>query len=85
MKGITKSGFKYEISKNRLNNYELLECMAEVDNNPLVFPKLLKLLLGEEQKEKLLNHIREKDGTVPVENVRDIIEEILKGHNETKN
>ena len=30
-KGETKSGFKFEISERRLNNYELLELIGEVD------------------------------------------------------
>lgn len=85
MKGITKSGFEYEISKNRLNNYELLEYISQIDENPLVMPKLLKSLLGEEQKKKLIEHAREEDGTVPIEKISKLIEEILKGNSDLKN
>ena len=64
-KGKTKSGFVYELTDNRINNFELLEVMSEVDENPLLVPKMLSLLLGDEQKQKLYDHLRDKDGTVP--------------------
>ena len=39
LKGKTKSGFKYEVSDDMLNNYELIEVLADVDTNPLLLPK----------------------------------------------
>ena len=49
VKGKTPSGFKFEISERRLNNYELLELIGEVDEgNGQAFPKVLKLLFGDE-------------------------------------
>lgn len=74
---ITKSGFKYEISKERLNNYELLEYISEVDTNPLIIPKLLEALLGKNQKQKLIEHLRDKKGLVPTEKLVEEIKEIL--------
>lgn len=74
---ITKSGFKYEISKERLNNYELLEYISEVDTNPLIIPKLLEALLGKKQKQKLIEHLRDKKGLVPTEKLVEEIKEIL--------
>lgn len=74
---ITKSGFKYEISKERLNNYELLEYISEVDTNPLIIPKLLEALLGKNQKKKLIEHLRDKKGLVPTEKLVEEIKEIL--------
>nr|DAT56244.1 MAG TPA: hypothetical protein [Caudoviricetes sp.] len=74
---ITKSGFKYEISKERLNNYELLEYISEVDTNPLIIPKLLEALLGKKQKQKLIEHVRDKKGLVPTEKLVEEIKEIL--------
>ena len=42
IKGKTPSGFKFEISERRLNNYELLELIGEVDEgNGQAFPKVL--------------------------------------------
>ena len=36
LKGKTKTGFEYEFDEKILKNYELVELLAEVDDNPLV-------------------------------------------------
>lgn len=76
--GKTKSGFEYEVSDAAMNNYELVEVLAEVDANPLLLPRLLKMLLGDEQKKRLMNHLRTEDGNVPIDAVSDEIMEIFK-------
>lgn len=83
IKGVTSTGFEYEIEKSRLSNYELLENLSELDNNPLILPKVLKLLLGS-NVEKLKNHVRGKDGFVNVETLMKETEEILQGPKEIK-
>lgn len=85
IQGKTTSGFKYALDPDRLNNYELLEYMAEVDNNALLFPKVLKLLLGEEQKNALTEHLRDDEGIIPLEKVNDELMEIFTGNQQTKN
>lgn len=65
-KGKTETGFKFEVNDNIAEDYELIEMIAEVDENPLVTPKLLNKLLGKEQVKALKDHIREEDGTVNV-------------------
>lgn len=65
-KGKTETGFKFEVKDNIVEDYELIEMIAEVDENPLITPKLLKKLLGTEQVKALKDHIREEDGTVNV-------------------
>lgn len=65
-KGTTETGFKFEVNDNIAEDYELIEMIAEVDENPLVTPKLLNKLLGTEQVKALKDHIREEDGTVNV-------------------
>lgn len=42
-KGTTKTGFPFDISMERMENYEVVETIAEIDENPLVLPRLLKL------------------------------------------
>ncbi|WZU00308.1 hypothetical protein MGH68_11965 [Erysipelothrix sp. D19-032] len=58
LKGITKSGFNYEVTDERLDDYELIEALLEVDTNPILLPKVIKLLLGESQKNELIDHIK---------------------------
>ncbi|WP_010247754.1 hypothetical protein [Peptoniphilus rhinitidis] len=81
----TSTGFVYKINENALNNFELLDLFAEVDENPLLLPKLLNMLLGEEMKKKLYDHVRLEDGTVPVDKVSNELMEIITGNAEIKN
>lgn len=69
IKGKTKSGFKYQIDEVKLDDMELFDLFAEVDTNPLLFPKILSEVLGEEQKKALYDHCRADDGRVPVDTV----------------
>ncbi|HJG23408.1 hypothetical protein F6X86_13565 [Enterococcus durans] len=85
MKGKTKSGFEYKISKERLDNYELLEAIVELETNPLTLSKVVIMLLGKEQTEKLKDHLRTKDGIVPAEKMSEEITEIFQSHSNTKN
>lgn len=85
LKGKTKSGFKYEISDESLNDYELVELLSEVDENPLLLPKLIKALLGEEQKHNLIEHIRTESGGVPMDALADEVAEIFREGRQTKN
>ena len=82
--GVTKSGFEYSIPKKNLNNYELVEVLGEVDTNPLFLPKVLKLLLGKEQVEKLKNHLRDNDGIVDTDKMTAELEDIFKAQKKLK-
>lgn len=77
IQGKTNSGFKFEIDENQLKNYEFVELVAEVDENELLMPKLLKLLLGN-QVEALKDHIRDENGIVPIEKMVEEIKDIFK-------
>lgn len=83
--GKTKSGFEFEISKERLNNYELLELIGELEENPLALSKVVVLLLGKEQTQQLKDHLRTEDGIVPSEKMSAEITEIFQSQSATKN
>lgn len=85
IEGVTKSGFAYSIDKNRLQNYELLEVLVDVDENPILMPKLLVMLMGKEEKDKLIDFLRIEDGTVPSDKVAETIAEIFEEVGELKN
>lgn len=76
--GQTKSGFKYEFAKERLENYELLELLGELEEKPVILPKVINLLLGKKQSTKLKDHVRDDEGLVPSEKISKEIEEIFK-------
>ena len=83
--GVTKSGFAYEISEARLKNYELVELLADVDTNPLLLPKLVKAMLGDELADKLKDHIRDDEGLVDLEKINLEIAEIFESQKAIKN
>ena len=85
VKGKTPSGFKFEISERRLNNYELLELIGEVDEgNGQAFPKVLKLLFGDEQAKAFKDHLREEDGIVPTEKISEELKSVFETIREVK-
>ena len=85
LKGTTKSGFRYEVTTERLNNFELVETLSEVDENPLLLPKVLNLLLGERQSKNLKNYLRDEEGLVSTDKIRETIEDIFAAQNKIKN
>lgn len=85
LQGKTKSGFNYEVAEEQLNNYELLEAIGEIDDNPLAISKVVNLLLGKEKTKELKDHVRKENGIVPVDKLTDEITEIFESHKEVKN
>ena len=55
--GVTKSGFTYSILEKNVRNYELVEALGELETNPLALPRVMNLLLGKEQAQKLIDKI----------------------------
>lgn len=85
IKGKTKTGFSYVLSQERLNNYEMLEVLSELDDNPMELPKLVNLLLGKDEAIRLKNHVRTDDGLVPAEALMAEIKAIFENQKQTKN
>lgn len=86
IKGKTSSGFNFEISKDVINNYELIENLGELDDNPIILGKIVKQILGKEQTGKLKDHIRNENGIVPIDKMtQEIIGIFQSAGKETKN
>lgn len=75
--GTTSSGFKFKIDEVDLNDMEFIELMAEAEENPLKYPKMVERMLGKEQKQKLYDHVRTKEGRVPPDAIANVVEEIF--------
>jgi len=84
LKGKTSTGFEFAIPKNTLDNYELVEALGDIDTNPLAVTKVVNLLLGEEQKNLLKDHVRNEEGTVTTTALISEIEDIFKTQSEVK-
>lgn len=83
--GKTTSGFEYSLDPDKLNDYELLEKIGEIEENPFVLTNVFNIVLGKEQVEKLKDHLRSEDGTVPIEKMTAEITEIFNTQPEIKN
>lgn len=84
--GKTKSGFEFEIEDERLDDYELLEKLCEIDKgNSSELTSAIADFLGEEQKEALKEHIRNKNGRISAKRMVGEFAEILNATKEGKN
>lgn len=82
LRGTTKSGFEFEIDEVRLNDMEFLDALAETQEDVLAFSKVNTMLLGTEQKKRLYDHLRDDNGHVPIEAMKEAIEDIFKSSGE---
>ena len=84
--GVTKNGFKFEITDERTDNMELIDALADIDEGkPLAVSKVLTLLLGPEQKKRMYDFVRSEEGIVSAQAVSEMLLEILATKKETKN
>ena len=83
--GVTKSGFTYLILEKNVRNYELVEALGELETNPLMLPRVMNLLLGKEQAQKLKDHLRDEDGVVDTEQITSELKNIFESQKRLKN
>ena len=83
IKGKTKSGFNYHIDENVLQDYELLEAIAETEKNPIFITKVVRMLLGDDT-DKLKEHVRDENGHVSIEKMNGEITEIFQSQKKLK-
>lgn len=83
--GKTESGFEYEINKDVANDYELVEMLADYEENPFIFSKIVVKMLGKEQSNNLKEHCRNENGIVQTDKMMQEIMDIFSSASETKN
>lgn len=81
--GQTKSGFNYHIEENILQDYELLEAIAETEKNPIFITKVVRMLLGDDI-DRLKEHVRDENGHVSIEKMNVEITEIFEAQKKLK-
>ncbi len=84
VKGETKSGFKFEIDPDEVNDIEFLERLGEAGEDVSKMPRIMKEILGEDQRKRMYDHIRNEKGKVPIDAAMDIFTEILTIANEAR-
>ncbi len=77
MQGKTKSGFKFNIAKEVLDDMRLIDAIRNADKDPMQVVDIVDLILGK-NKEKLYDHVKTEDGRVPISAVQTEITEIFK-------
>lgn len=74
----TKSGFKCKVDDKVLDDMELVDAMAAAQgDDPLQISVVVDKILGPDIKKKLYDHVRAKDGRVPLEAATDEVVEIF--------
>lgn len=92
-KGITSGGFAYEYDETRLDDMRFVDILTVVvDEEAPAFDKiagvskLLTMMLGDEMKKALYDHIgKTHDGRVPRADLEKALEEIMAGEDAEKN
>lgn len=78
VKGVTRSGFQFEISEDAANDMELLEDLVDLDAGKLTaLVPVFRRILGD-QKQALYDHLRDPEtGRVPMDKAQEEILDIF--------
>ena len=85
---VLDDGFETDVRVSALNDYELLEdlAMTSDDGGEQLFAmmRVIKKLFLPEDKKRMLDHVRNDNGIVPVDAMADIVNRIFKAINDEK-
>lgn len=76
-KGTLSNGFRYNIENDVFDDYEILELIADVEENPANITKLVTLVLGEKQKNNLINYLKNKEGKARLSTMERLMGELF--------
>lgn len=82
--GKTKSGFEFKLEDNVLDDYELIEALGELDENPLKISKVIDLLFGN-RKNEVKEFIKRQKGYVSTKEMSNLITEVFSTVSNGKN
>lgn len=78
IEGKTTGGFAFALDEAALDDMNLVDALAGAsENDPLAFSRAVRLLLGEEQRKRLYDHLKDEKGRVPLERVSGALSEIF--------
>ena len=78
IRGVTKTGFEFEVDEKAADNMELVDALAGVEeNDPLALSRACLLLLGKTLRGRLYDHVRDENGRVPIEAASQELVDIL--------
>ena len=73
----TKSGYTVSVDEECLDNMELIDALAELQNNEMTLPRVVNMIFTAEDKKRLYDHVRTEDGRVPVQRFTEEFSEVL--------
>lgn len=80
---ILKNGFTVEVDEKVMDNMELVDALAEMEEeDSLGISRVAKLLLGKKQRKALYDAVRTEDGRVPVKEIDSALGEIFEAFDE---
>lgn len=86
IKGKTTSGFEFEINRDKLDDMEFIDLLADLkDGDYLKFSRIADFMLGKDQKARLYEHIRKAHGQARISLFAEEMKEILLFNGEVKN
>lgn len=86
IKGKTTSGFEFEINRDKLDDMEFIDLLADLkDGDYLKFSRIADFMLGKDQKARLYEHIRKINGQARISLFAEEMKEILLFNGEVKN
>lgn len=80
----TKNGFEYTVLPGALDDWELMEALANSEDNPQGIFRAFRLLIGDKQYQALKDHNRGEDGRVSLKTMTEELTSILTA-NDVKN
>lgn len=78
MKITTESGLKLDIDENVFDDMELIDALAELEENPIAISKVVKMMFGADGKKQLYDHCRNEKGRVETVRVNNEITDIFR-------
>lgn len=81
----TKCGFECEIDRAVLKSYRFLRCLQKARTDGTYFCDAIQMLLGDEQEDKLLDHLDAVGRGCDVEVLGEALAELMTGDDELKN
>ena len=74
--GVTKTGFHFSLEDDDMDDMELVEELANMQENDLIaITRVVTMVFGPEQKKALYDHLRAREGRVKVSTVMDAIKD----------
>lgn len=74
--GVTKTGFHFSLEDDAMDDMELVEELANMQENDLIaITRVVTMVFGPDQKKALYDHLRTQEGRVKVSTVMDAIKD----------